>query len=200
MSQQFSAWIPGGAAVGHLLEIAASLAVITLLFAMIFKVLPDVKIGWNDVWIGAFVTAILFTIGKFAIGMYIGKSGIASAYGAAGSIVVLITWIYYSAQILYFGAEFTQVYATRFGSQIVPESNAEPLTPQNRAAQGLKEKQVTPVAATGAAPANVQRESHATAHVSPQPLWKYVVIAVTWLGTALLFSRGNKGSSRRRAA
>ena len=138
MSEQITAWIPGGEAVGHLLEMSASLAVITLLFAMIFKVLPDVRIRWSDVWAGALVTAILFTLGKLAIGMYIGKAAIGSAYGAAGSIVILITWIYYSAQILYFGAEFTQVYAKRHGSHLVPQSNAERLTPVDRAHQGVK--------------------------------------------------------------
>jgi len=144
MSERFSAWIPGGAAVGHLFENATSFVVVALLFAMIFKILPDVKIRWNDVWIGAVVTALLFTVGKFAIGMYIGKAGIGSAYGAAGSIVVLITWVYYSAQLLFFGAEFTQVYAKRHGAHIVPTDNAEPLAPENRAAQGLETKEKEP--------------------------------------------------------
>ena len=94
---------------------------------MIFKLLPDVRIHWSDVWIGAIVTAVLFTVGKFLIGTYIGQAGIGSAYGAAGSMVILITWIYYSAQILYFGAEFTQVYASRHGSHFVPKPNAESL-------------------------------------------------------------------------
>jgi membrane protein len=137
MSSQFSAWIPGGAAIGHLLELSVSFIVMTVLFAMIFKILPDVKILWSDVWVGAVVTAALFTIGKFAIGTYIGKAGIASAYGAAGSIVILITWVYYSAQILYFGAEFTHVYANSRGARAVPAEHAEPLTPDKRAAQGL---------------------------------------------------------------
>jgi membrane protein len=134
MSELFSSWIPGGGAVGHVLELGTSFAVITLLFAMIFKVLPDVKLGWSDVWIGALVTAALFKIGKFVIGTYIGKAGIGSAYGAAGSIVILITWVYYSAQILYFGAEFTQVYATTQGTRVAPTENAEPTSPQDRAA------------------------------------------------------------------
>jgi len=133
MSERFSSFIPGGAVMGHVLELSASFAVITLLFAMIFKILPDVKIGWNDVWIGAIATAALFTLGKFVIGTYIGKAGIGSAYGAAGSIVVLITWVYYSAQILYFGAEFTQVYATTHGSRIEPMENADP-APEGQAA------------------------------------------------------------------
>ena len=86
---------------------------------MIYKVLPDAKIAWNDVWVGAAITSLLFAIGKSAIGMYLGNAGVGSTYGAAGSFVVILMWIYYSAQILLFGAEFTQVYANRYGSQIV---------------------------------------------------------------------------------
>ena len=130
-SDSMSAWVPGGEAVGHMLEMAFSFCVITLLFAMIFKILPDVKIHWNDVWVGAAVTALLFTIGKFAIGMYIGKAGIGTGYGAAGSIVILITWVYYSAQILFFGAEFAQVWARRHGARLVPEEHAKPLDSGN---------------------------------------------------------------------
>jgi membrane protein len=104
-----------------------SLGMITLLFAMIFKFLPDAKIAWRDVWIGAFLTALLFTIGKFALGIYLGKSGVASSYGAAGSLIVLLLWVYYSSQILFFGAEFTQVYANRFGSRVAPADNAVPV-------------------------------------------------------------------------
>jgi membrane protein len=99
----------------------------TVLFAMIFKVLPDVEIGWRDVWIGAVATALLFTIGKFLIGLYIGKSAVASTYGAAGSLVVLLLWIYYSSQILFFGAEFTEVYASHYGSRIRPSEHAVPV-------------------------------------------------------------------------
>jgi membrane protein len=93
-----------------------SFVVVMLLFAMIFKFLPDTTVAWRDVWVGAALTALLFTFGKFLIGLYLGKSSIASAYGAAGSLVVLLVWIYYSAQILFFGAELTQVYARRHGS------------------------------------------------------------------------------------
>jgi membrane protein len=88
------------------------------------RFLPDVKIAWRDVWIGAAVTALLFTIGKFLIGLYLGNSSVASTFGAAGSVIVLLLWIYYSTQILFFGAEFTQVYATRYGSRIEPDENA----------------------------------------------------------------------------
>jgi membrane protein len=117
-----------GMFMGHLLPIPAfllesvnfllSFAVITLLFAMIFKVLPDTEVAWGDVWIGAGVTALLFTIGKMLIGLYLGKSSITSAYGAAGSLVVILVWVYYSAQILLLGAEFTHVYANQRGSRV----------------------------------------------------------------------------------
>lgn len=109
----------------QLLNAGVSFGIITLLFGLIYKVLPDAKIAWSDVQVGAAITALLFTIGKFLIGLYLGNSSVASAYGAAGSFVVLLLWIYYSAQILLFGAEFTQVYANRFGSDIRPDKYAE---------------------------------------------------------------------------
>jgi membrane protein len=102
----------------HSLDFPASLGIITALFAMIFKLLPDVKIAWSDVWVGAGLTSLLFTVGKFLIGFYIGKSVSSSAYGAAGSLVSVVAWIYYSALILYFGAEFTRSYANKFGSHV----------------------------------------------------------------------------------
>lgn len=105
----------------QILNLIISIAVITVLFALIFKFLPDAEIAWRDVWLGAFVTALLFSLGKFLIGLYIGNSTVGSSFGAAGSLVLLLLWIYYSAQILLFGAEFTQVYANQFGSKIVPE-------------------------------------------------------------------------------
>jgi len=114
-----------------------SFGVTTLLFALIYKVLPDVKIQWRDVWIGALVTALLFTLGKAAIGWYLGRPGTTSTYGAAGSFVALLLWVYYSAQILFFGAEFTQVYAKAYGSQIEPAANAVPMTEEARAQQGI---------------------------------------------------------------
>ena len=119
--------LPGGETLINILTFAVSFALITLLFAMIYKVLPDVEIAWRDVWIGAAVTALLFTIGKFLIGLYLAHSTVASTYGAAGSLVVLLLWIYYSSQILFLGAEFTQVYATRYGSQIRPSEHAVPV-------------------------------------------------------------------------
>jgi membrane protein len=97
-----------------------SFLVITLLFAMIFKILPQVKLTWRDVWVGALVTAVLFTLGKYLIGLYLGHAGVASTYGAAGSLVIILIWVYYSSQILLFGAEFTRVYAQKYGSKKQP--------------------------------------------------------------------------------
>jgi membrane protein len=105
------------AALLHSVDFLFSVLFITVLFAMIFKLLPDVRIPWSDVWVGAAITSVLFTIGKFLIGFYIAKSVTASAYGAAGSLVIIVAWIYYSAQLLYFGAEFTHVYSQQYGSQ-----------------------------------------------------------------------------------
>jgi len=101
----------------QVLNFVISLATITVLFAMIYKMLPRARVAWHDVWVGAAVTSLLFTIGKFAIGSYLGHSQIGSGFGAAGSIAVLMVWIYYSAQIFLLGAEFTWVYAHRFGSK-----------------------------------------------------------------------------------
>jgi membrane protein len=101
-----------------------SLAMVTGLFALIFKYVPDVEIDWDDVWIGAGMTALLFTIGKSLLGLYLGKASIGSSYGAAGSLVVLVVWVYYSAQILFLGAEFTQVQARQRGRVIRPSKRA----------------------------------------------------------------------------
>ena len=119
----FGEWRVG--VVGHLVNEIISIVVITVLFAMIYRFLPDAKIGWSDVWLGAAITAVLFEVGKFLIGMYLGHSTIGSAYGAAGSLAVLLVWLYYSGQIFLFGAEFTKVYANRYGSHIIPTDNAE---------------------------------------------------------------------------
>ena len=117
--------LPGDGWMLQLANQALSFLVITLLFAMMFKVLPDVEIAWKDVWVGAALTTILFSIGKFAIGKYLAYAGVSSSYGAAGSLVVLVLWIYYSSQILLLGAEFTQVYAKISGSPITPAPYAE---------------------------------------------------------------------------
>ena len=112
------------------INFVVSFGVITLLFAMIFKVLPDVKIAWRDVWIGAIITALLFNLGKLLLGLYLGRSSVSSAYGAAGSLVIVLLWVYYSAQILFFGAKFTQIYSNRYGSHLEPVPGAEAVTPK----------------------------------------------------------------------
>ena len=101
----------------NVIDFLVSLAFTTTVFAMIYKIMPRVKVNWADVWIGAAVTALLFTLGKFLIGFYIGKSGLTSGFGAAGSLVVMLAWVYYSAQIFLMGAEFTWAYAITFGSR-----------------------------------------------------------------------------------
>jgi membrane protein len=108
--------IPGGEVLLQTIQVVISFVLVTVLFAAIFKFLPDVKVAWRDVWLGAVFTSILFTLGKLALGLYIGKAAASSAYGAAGSLVVLLLWVYWSAQILFFGAEFTQVYARTHGT------------------------------------------------------------------------------------
>ncbi len=128
-----TAWEPALEVINFLV----TLGIFTLLFALIYKVLPDVKISWKDVWFGAVVTALLFDLGKYLIGLYLGNSSIGSAYGAAGSFVVLVVWIYYSSLILFYGAEFTRVYADRYGTRIAPAENAERMTPEALARQGL---------------------------------------------------------------
>lgn len=111
-----SDFMPGAQLVGQLLNVALSVGVATVLFAFIYKTLPSTPIDWHDVWIGAFATAVLFEIGKFLIGLYLGRSSVSQAFAAAGSLVVLIAWVYYAAQIFLLGAEFTKVYAQQHGS------------------------------------------------------------------------------------
>lgn len=123
-SHYVQAMFPGGIVIALVVYSIFDLAVVVLLFALIFKFLPDVKIQWRDVWIGALMTAILFAIGKWALGLYLGSGAAASAYGAASSLITLLLWIYYSSQILLFGAEFTQVYAARAGRAFVPDKYA----------------------------------------------------------------------------
>jgi membrane protein len=120
----FAATLPGGEGVWQVLNFCLSFAVVTGLFALIFKVVPDAKVAWRDVWLGAAVTALLFTLGKIALGLYLGKAAIGSSYGAAGSLILLVVWVYYAAQILLLGAEFTQVQARHRGHAIEPDEGA----------------------------------------------------------------------------
>jgi membrane protein len=141
LSALTSAWtpasLPGGVLWWFWLNSLVSIAVITLLFAMIFKILPDAEVSWKDTWIGALITALLFTLGKYVLGFYLASSSATSAYCAAGSMVLILLWVYYSSLILIFGAEFTRVYARRLGSGVVVASNAVPLTRDALARQGI---------------------------------------------------------------
>jgi membrane protein len=120
---------PGVPFLMHTANCVVSFLVVTLLFALIFKFLPDAKIAWRDVWLGALITAILFTIGKYGIGMYLGRASVGTPFGAAGSLVAFVVWVYYSGLIVFFGAELTQVNAEHFGRRIEPTDNAMPATP-----------------------------------------------------------------------
>lgn len=149
----------------QLINLVISIGVITVFFALVFKILPDAEIAWRDVWVGAFVTAVLFSLGKTLIGVYLGSSAITSSFGAAGSLVLLLVWIYYSAQILFFGAEFTQVYANKFGSKIVPEGQVAPEHTETIGARSIGRPTI-PV--TSSAPRfemhpKIQRENQQTA-------------------------------------
>jgi membrane protein len=119
-------WLPGGVALWQGLNWLVSLAFVTLLFALIFKVVPDVHVPWRDVWFGAALTGVLFTLGKYLLAVYVTRAGVASAYGAAGSLAVALVWVYYSAQIILFGAEFTRAQARRHGEACEPVRSAVP--------------------------------------------------------------------------
>ena len=144
----FSHALPGGAWLWQVVNFVLSLAIITGLFALIFKVVPDVQIAWRDVWMGAFVTALLFSLGKFGLGLYLGRASVSSPYGAAGSLVVLVIWVYYAAQILFMGAEFTQVYAAHRGARIEPSAHAVPIEMVKKVVDDSGEKRTAHVSRT----------------------------------------------------
>jgi membrane protein len=116
LTAYFSYLLPGADFLWHITDLVVSFGVVTLLFALLFRYVPDERITWRDVWMGAAATALLFDIGKFLIGFYIGKTSVGSMFGAAGSVVVILAWVYYSSQLVFLGAEFTHVYAKRRGS------------------------------------------------------------------------------------
>lgn len=191
---------PSLAPLWELVNFVISFGIITCLFALIYKVLPDVHITWGDVWTGAAVTALLFTIGRTLIGIYLGSAAIGSAYGAAGSLVIILVWVFYSAQILLFGAEFTQVYARRYGSQIRPTSLAVPLTEQGRVQQGIPTKeyveaiaQSNPPESSSKASTDTSPEASPTRRSSGSPSLVAVI-----LGSALAIAESAQKSQRRR--
>ena len=125
ITDYFQYLLPGANFFWHVLEVGLSGSIITVLFALIFKTVPDVHLGWRDVWLGSVMTTILFVIGKTAISFYLGRSGFESVYGAAGSVLILLAWVYYSSQILFFVAEFTKIHAEERRSRVVPIQGAE---------------------------------------------------------------------------
>jgi membrane protein len=171
------------------LNVVVSFAVITLLFAMIFKYLPDIKVPFRKVWIGAIATTLLFSIGKFLLALYLGRESTASSYGAAGSVILILMWVYYASIILFFGAEVTQVYARQTGTHLIPATHAEPVTPQDRAEEGIPKDQ--PSRAAGALkPAQAAVRARAPGAVVKERPWQFVglMMAAGFVGaTALRF-------------
>ena len=142
-----SRYISNGGEVWTLINLLLSFSVFTVLFGLLFKYLPDANVRWRDVIFGAVFTSVLFNLGKFLIGRYLGRESVSSIYGAAGSLAILLLWVYYSAQILYIGAEFTQVYARRHGRRIEPERGAVSISEEERVQQGIPHKQTVEGAA-----------------------------------------------------
>ncbi len=124
MQNYINTRLPGGGILTQALNLLISIGVITVLIALVFKYLPDAKIAWRDVWVGAFITTVLFSIGKLGIGLYLGQASVGSSYGAAGSLVILLVWVYYASLIFFFGAEITRTYADRVGEQVRPSAHA----------------------------------------------------------------------------
>lgn len=151
-SNYLSSWLY----VGRLLDAVFSLSIITFIVALIYKYLPDVDIQWSDVWIGSFLTSLLFSVGKFLISLYLSRNSLSSTYGAAGSLAVVLLWVNYSAQIFFFGAELTKVYTNRFGSQIRPAPYATAL--------------LDPIRQQESSQPNPQTASSTTGNASLQPL------------------------------
>src|SRR6476661_8275026 len=177
----------------YVINLLLTLGVTTLLFAIIFKVLPDVKIKWKAIWPGAIATSLLFMIGKFAISFYVSKSDIGSTYGAAGSLVILLVWIYYSSIILYFGAEFTRSYALQKGDPVIPDDYAkwdkEPIVP------GSKIKGNTPVPSEHGKRKPLPGKAPQLGYAIATPKEKNKGLGTVLLGIALYFFKtsSNKG-------
>ena len=200
-------FLPQTELIARIVNFVISFGGVTLLFALIYKILPDAEVAWRDVWVGAAMTALLFTIGRFALSLYLGNTSVASAYGAAGSFVVILLWVYYSAQILLFGAEFTQVYARRYGSRIQPSENAVAITEEARIQQGMAHSATIEAAAAENPPAPVPARP-VTVHISkaadgqeaPTQNHNFVLITLTIINAALAALIAGFGFTRRDSA
>jgi membrane protein len=182
------------------MNVLVSFIVITGVFALIFKALPDARIAWSDVWVGAALTAALFTVGKFVIGLYLGKSDVGSAYGAAGSLVIVLVWVYYSVQILLYGAEFTEVYANRFGGAVEPTGEAHRVGDDQRTAGA-----VPPNAEVHGRPAEDAEQPYRVPALHRHRRWLIVgavagLVVVAILAAAVLFSGPVKRYAERKVA
>jgi len=142
VSKHASGLLPFSGVAAQLIGYGVSLVLFAFLFALIYKMIPDVNVAWSDVWVGAIVTAVLFLLGNVAITLYLGRGSTTSSYAAAGSLVALLLWIYYSTQVIFIGAEFTQVYANHYGSRIRAEEDDIPITEEERAQQGIPYREV----------------------------------------------------------
>jgi membrane protein len=178
-----SGLLPGWETLLYLINIAFSLGIATLLFAMIFKIMPQAKVSWRDVWVGAGVTALLFEVGKTLISLYIGKSSVTSSFAAAGSLVVLLIWVYYSAQIFLLGAEFTWVYANDHGSLAKEEKNAV-MPAQSVKASDASDEPGRPL---GNALAPQRDDSHATIYDSVEQHATLKQRAMVYAGSAAAY-------------
>lgn len=171
LNEFITGYMPGLELIASVIGFIVSLAVITFFFAAIFKVLPDATITWRDVWIGALATAVLFTVGQYILGWYLANNDAGAAYGTAGSFIALLLWVYYSAQILLFGAEFTQVYAMRFGSHIQPEEDARWAPDADIATPAARPLPIPPQRTPVPAPIRSNRRTNpATADLDARPL------------------------------
>jgi len=178
----------------YVINLLLTLVVTTILFAIIFKVLPDVKIKWKAVWPGAIATSLLFMVGKFAISFYVSKTDVGSTYGTAGSLVILLVWIYYSAIILYFGAEFTRSYALQKGDPVIPDDYAkwdkEPIVP------GSKIKGNTPVPSEHGKRKPLPGKAPQLGYAIATPKEKNKGLGTVLLGIALYFFKTSSNKDR----
>jgi membrane protein len=156
----------GGEAIVHVISLVLSFLIATVMFAAIFRILPDLRIAWHDVWLGAIFTSILFVLGKWGLGLYIGKAAVGSAYGAAGSLVILLVWVYWSAQILFLGAEFTQVYARTFGTLQGDTSKRDARAQADRVEDRPKTATAVPVPAHAPVPMYAKKKSGGAAKLA----------------------------------
>jgi membrane protein len=173
ISHYFGTLLPGGESLWHIVNQLLSFFVFGTLFALMFRYLPDARVAWKDVAVGGTLTAVLFEAGKYFLGLYIGMSGVSSPFGAAGALAVILVWVYYSAQILFFGAEFTKIYANTFGSKIVPTAHAMQMSELSRIRQGIPTQPESVNEATQAniappAPAAVPVSEPVPAHVQAE--------------------------------